>query len=282
MASSAPRNHWWHVPLYVDVRGLTTRRLHAANGTTFQIDFDFVDHRLVVRTTAGDVESFALRDGLSVAAFDRQLHELLRGPRRRRGDPRGAVRRADDDAVSPTTTSIARTTPRRSCASGGSSTGPIRCSRSSPGGTAARPARCISSGTRSTWRSRASAAGGHRRCPTRTRSAARRTRTRSCRSASGPATGRLREPAYYSYTAPEPPGLRRRPLDPPAARWADQGNGSLALLPYDGRSGGTRAARRPCSRSSRARIGPEPASSAGMRESFARRGARRPAYDRRR
>ena len=34
MASTAPRNHWWHVPLYVDVRGLTTRRLHAANGVT--------------------------------------------------------------------------------------------------------------------------------------------------------------------------------------------------------------------------------------------------------
>ena len=47
MASTAPRNHWWHVPLYVDVRGLTTRRLHAS-GLTFQIDFDFVEHNLVV------------------------------------------------------------------------------------------------------------------------------------------------------------------------------------------------------------------------------------------
>ena len=53
MASSAPRNHWWHVTLYVDVRGLTTRRLHASNGVTFEISFDFVDHRLVVRTNTG-------------------------------------------------------------------------------------------------------------------------------------------------------------------------------------------------------------------------------------
>ncbi len=73
MASTAPRNHWWHVPLYVDVRGLTTRRLHSPGGTSFQIDFDFVDHRLVVRTNGGAVESFALVDGLSVAAFDAQL-----------------------------------------------------------------------------------------------------------------------------------------------------------------------------------------------------------------
>jgi hypothetical protein len=40
MASTPPRNHWWHVPLYVDVRGLTTRRKHSPSGVTFQIDFD--------------------------------------------------------------------------------------------------------------------------------------------------------------------------------------------------------------------------------------------------
>jgi hypothetical protein len=28
LATTTPRNHWWNVPLYVDVRGLTTRRLH--------------------------------------------------------------------------------------------------------------------------------------------------------------------------------------------------------------------------------------------------------------
>ena len=70
MASTAPRNHWWNVPLYVDVRGLTTRRMHASGGVTFQIDFDFVDQRLVVQTNLGAIESFALVDGLSVAAFD--------------------------------------------------------------------------------------------------------------------------------------------------------------------------------------------------------------------
>ena len=37
MASTAPRNHWWHVPLYVDVRGLTTRRMQARSGVAFEI-----------------------------------------------------------------------------------------------------------------------------------------------------------------------------------------------------------------------------------------------------
>ena len=77
MASTAPRNHWWHVPLYVDVRGLTTRRMHAEGGVAFEIDFDFVDHRLVVATNRGELESFELVDGLSVAEFDEKLHATL-------------------------------------------------------------------------------------------------------------------------------------------------------------------------------------------------------------
>jgi uncharacterized protein DUF5996 len=76
LASTAPRNHWWHVPLYLGVRGLTTRRMHA-NGVSFEIAFDFVDHRLTIATNRGDVESFELRDGLSVAEFGRELHATL-------------------------------------------------------------------------------------------------------------------------------------------------------------------------------------------------------------
>ena len=76
LATTAPRNHWWNVPLYLDVRGLTTRRLHHAQ-VSFQIDFDFVDHRLLVRTSRGQQGSFRLQEGLSVACFDRQLHHLL-------------------------------------------------------------------------------------------------------------------------------------------------------------------------------------------------------------
>ena len=40
-------------------------------------------------------------------------------------------------------------------------------------------------------------------------------------------------PAFYAYTAPEPPGLRDHPLRPTAAAWHDTGNGSLAILAYD-------------------------------------------------
>ena len=76
LATTAPRNHWWNVPLYVDVRGLTTRRLHQGD-TTFDISLDFVDHAVVIRTAAGRVEGYALREGLDVAEFDRRLHAVL-------------------------------------------------------------------------------------------------------------------------------------------------------------------------------------------------------------
>ena len=76
LATTAPRNHWWNAPLYVDVRGLTTRRLHR-RGTTFEIAFDFVDHALVIRTADGRTRSFELGDGVSVAAFDAGAHSLL-------------------------------------------------------------------------------------------------------------------------------------------------------------------------------------------------------------
>jgi Family of unknown function (DUF5996) len=76
LATTSPRNHWWNAPLYVDVRGLTTRRLHH-DDTTFQIDFDFVDHSLIVRTNDGRSRSFDLADNVSVADFDAELHEVL-------------------------------------------------------------------------------------------------------------------------------------------------------------------------------------------------------------
>ena len=61
-------NHWWHVPLYVSPRGLTTRAI-PANGGNFEIEFDFKDHRLRITTSSGGYEDFALYDGLSVADF---------------------------------------------------------------------------------------------------------------------------------------------------------------------------------------------------------------------
>jgi hypothetical protein len=42
---------------------------------------------------------------------------------------------------------------------------------------------------------------------------------------------KVREPMYYSYTAPAPAGLAGTPLRPEQAGWNE--SGSLALLPYE-------------------------------------------------
>ena len=59
-------NHGWQVPLYVGARGLGSSPIHAGAGIV-EIDFDFVDHRLVVRTSEGPERGFALAP-MSVAA----------------------------------------------------------------------------------------------------------------------------------------------------------------------------------------------------------------------
>ena len=53
-------NHSWHVPLYVTARGLTTSSIAHAK-RAFDIEFDFVDHTLVLRTSDGATRELALR-----------------------------------------------------------------------------------------------------------------------------------------------------------------------------------------------------------------------------
>jgi len=232
MASSAPRNHWWHVPLYIDVRGLTTRRMHSASGITFQIDFDFVDHRLVVKTGAGSVASFDLVDGLSVAAFDRALHAELRElgidvPIREApyGVPMTTPFPTDDEHASYDRDAVERfwrildwtDTVFEEFAG-------WYCGKTSP--------------VHLFWHSLDLAV---------TRFSGRRTQAppvhdRVDREAYShevvsfgfwAGDGHVREPNYYSYTAPEPPDMAQQPLRPEHARWMEQAIGSLALLTYD-------------------------------------------------
>ncbi len=50
----APRqNHWWSVPLYVTPRGLSTSAIPYGAGNTFDAEFDFIRHRLTLRTSDG-------------------------------------------------------------------------------------------------------------------------------------------------------------------------------------------------------------------------------------
>ncbi|GAA2284339.1 DUF5996 family protein [Nonomuraea roseoviolacea subsp. roseoviolacea] len=77
LASAVRRNHWWNVPFHVTGRGITTRPMGQSDGNPiFTIDFDFVSHRLVVTTVDGRAVSFTLY-GQSVASFYNSTMEAL-------------------------------------------------------------------------------------------------------------------------------------------------------------------------------------------------------------
>jgi hypothetical protein len=59
MAVTPMVNHWWNVTLYVSARGLTTSLMHW-RGRAFEIEFDFIDHVLEIRTADGERQRVAL------------------------------------------------------------------------------------------------------------------------------------------------------------------------------------------------------------------------------
>ncbi|MGB5880900.1 MAG: DUF5996 family protein [Thermoanaerobaculia bacterium] len=68
-------NHSWQATLYVTSRGLTTSPI-PNGGNTFQIDFDFVDHNLLITTSDGSTVPLPLRPQ-TVADFYRDLMAAL-------------------------------------------------------------------------------------------------------------------------------------------------------------------------------------------------------------
>jgi hypothetical protein len=70
-------NHGWQVALYVTARGLGTSPI-PADREIFEIEFDFVEHRLALRTSSGAQRALAL-EPRSVADFYHQVMDLLHG-----------------------------------------------------------------------------------------------------------------------------------------------------------------------------------------------------------
>ena len=68
-------NHSWHATFYVTARGLSTS-LVPGNRASYEVSFDFVDHRLSIDTTDGRRESLALSP-ISVAEFHERFLDAL-------------------------------------------------------------------------------------------------------------------------------------------------------------------------------------------------------------
>jgi hypothetical protein len=68
-------NHSWHVVFYVTARGLTTSPIPYRE-RLFQVDFDFIDHRLLIQTSDGAARAVPLRP-MPVAGFYAELFSRL-------------------------------------------------------------------------------------------------------------------------------------------------------------------------------------------------------------
>jgi hypothetical protein len=75
LAQTPWTNHSWHVTLYVTPRGLTTSSV-PYGGRAFRIDFDFIDHALLIQTSDGAARRLAL-EPQSVADFHDRLLAAL-------------------------------------------------------------------------------------------------------------------------------------------------------------------------------------------------------------
>lgn len=75
LAQTPWTNHSWHVPLYVDARGLTTSPI-PYGGRVFEIAFDFIDHQLEIRTVEGRREALSL-EPRTVADFYERVRQAL-------------------------------------------------------------------------------------------------------------------------------------------------------------------------------------------------------------
>jgi hypothetical protein len=76
LALTPPINHWWHVPLYVAARGLTSSPIPYGD-RTFEVTFDLVDHNLYVETNRAERKAMPLLSR-SVASFYEEFMGLLK------------------------------------------------------------------------------------------------------------------------------------------------------------------------------------------------------------
>jgi hypothetical protein len=234
LAASARRNHWWNVPFHLTGRGMTTRPTGRVDGNSvFTIDFDFVAHQLVVAALDGRAMSFPL-EGQSVASFHNNTVDALAqlGVRARIDIPRPYDLPDADRPFAEDTEHAAYD--------------PVLANRYwqvlSQVALVLEEFAAGFSGKASPvhhfWHTfdiaHSRFSGRHIDQPPQVDPVTREAYSRELISFGfwfGDDT--FAEPAFYSYTAPEPAALTGEPLKPAAAHWVSRNDTHLAVLPYD-------------------------------------------------
>ena len=70
LALAPLQNHWWSIAFYLTARGLTTSAMPADGGMVLDIEFDFLSHEVICRTSRGDIGRIALRPVCVAQFFD--------------------------------------------------------------------------------------------------------------------------------------------------------------------------------------------------------------------
>lgn len=225
------RNHWWHVPLFVGTRGLTTGPM-PYGGQRLEITFDFVEHALVVTTSTGERLGFSLSDGLTVAEFYRRLFSTLSGV--------GVAVRINPAAFELGDSAALDADTQHASYDPGAVVRFWALLRQVDAALQAFSGRFLgkSSPVHLFWHSLDLAHTRFSGRPAPVRDDADPVTAAAyshevCSFGFWAGDARHRGPTLYSYTAPEPDGLTERPLRPHQAWWDHQESGSQALLRYE-------------------------------------------------
>jgi hypothetical protein len=232
LACCPMENHWWQVALYVTARGLSTSPIPFGE-RVFDVELDFLAHRLVARSSDGAVESMTLGPG-TVARFYAdylgKLHRLgidltlfpmaVEVPERVRLDQDSRPRRYDPDWASRFFRALMQAD---------------RLLKEFRGGFVgkASPVHFFWGGfdlavTRFSGRTAPPHPGGY---PNVGDWVMREAYSQEVSSAGfWPGNAMFPEAAFYSYAYPEPPGFKSAPVRPDAARY-DTKLGEF-ILPY--------------------------------------------------
>lgn len=224
-------NHWWHVPLYVTPRGLSTHTIPYAGGD-FDIEFDLGEHVLRIQTSRNQIEDFALYDGLSVADFYSSIFANL-------------AKIGISPEINPVPYEAPSTTPFDEDSENKSYDKEYverfhRTLVTVDGLLTKFRGRFIGKSTpvHMFWHSfdLALTRFSGKRAPARDGVGMVEREAYSHEVISFGfwfGDDNVPAPAFYSYTAPEPAGLADEPLSPSAAKWQESNGSHMALLMYD-------------------------------------------------